>query len=64
LGLSNKFYEGYNDFSLNVDWKLVTDIAVGVEIDGGHLVPPKALADLIKATEPKYGPFPQAQRSR
>ena len=52
-------YDGYDDFSLNVDWKIVTAIAEGVEIDGMQVPPPKTLADLIAATETKYGSFPR-----
>lgn len=52
-------FEGYYDFSLNVDWKIVSAIAVGIEVDGVKLAPPRALTELIAATEPKYGPFPR-----
>lgn len=65
LGLSGPvingylLYEGYHDFSLNVDWKIVSDIADGVVIDSVNPPPPKALAELIAATESKYGSFPR-----
>jgi hypothetical protein len=44
---------------LNVDWKIVSDMADGVVIDSVNPPPPKALAELIAATEAKYGPFPR-----
>jgi hypothetical protein len=65
LGLSGPvvngylIYEGYDDFSLNVDWKIVSDIADGTEIIGVTSPPPKALIELIATTEAKYGPFPR-----
>lgn len=59
FGLSNDYFDGYHHFSLNVDPKIVSDIADGVEIDGKKLPPPQGLVDLVVATEPKYGPFPR-----
>lgn len=59
LGLSNETYEGYDHFSLNVDWKLVTGIARGIGFDSVRFRPPQPLVDLIEATKVKYGPFPR-----
>ena len=65
FGLSGPVYkgyllfEGYDDFSLNMDWKIASDIADGVVSDSLNPPPPKALAELIAATEAKYGPFPR-----
>lgn len=65
FGLSGPVYngyllfEGYEDFSLNIDWKIVSEIAEGVVSDSGMPPPPKVLAELIAATEAKYGPFPR-----
>jgi hypothetical protein len=59
----NETYDGYEHFSMNVDWKLVTDIARGFEIDGVEMPPPRRLADLIEATEHKYGVFPKRTAS-
>lgn len=58
LGLSNETYEGYEHFSLNVDWKLVASMARGIGFDGLRFPPPQPLVDLLEATEVKYGPFP------
>lgn len=59
LGLSNDYFDNYHHFSLNVDPKIVSDIADGVEVDGEKLPPPRALVELIAATESKHGPFPR-----
>lgn len=59
LGLSNAYFDDYYHFSINVDPKIVSNIAEGVEIDGKKLLPPRALSELIAATEAKYGPFPR-----
>jgi len=59
LGVSDEGFDDYHHFSLNVDPKIVSDIAVGVEVDGKKLSPPQALVELVAATEPKYGPFPR-----
>lgn len=57
MGLSNETYDGYQDFSLNVDWKVVDSIVRGIKIGGGYNPPPRPLAVLLKTLEPKYGPL-------
>jgi hypothetical protein len=47
------------EVGMNFPWKVVSDIADGVTIDDVHFPPPPALVEAIRATEPRFGPFPR-----